>query len=129
MLRKRLTEIFKYGDTEAVEILLSISILAEVTILSAKWVSTLNLIPGLLMAVIIISANVLIVESLSLNCSKRKKASYITFICTVGLLIYLIDHRIASMEYYILLGVQSVGFIWIAWKNAIEERWKKSITK
>lgn len=129
MLRKRLTEIFKYGDTEAVEILLSISILAEVTILSAKWVATLNLIPGLLMAVIIISANVLIVESLSLNCSKRKKASYITFICTVGLLIYLIDHGIASMEYYILLGVQSVGFIWIAWKNAIEERWKKSITK
>lgn len=121
---KRLAEIFKYGDSESVEILLSIFMLIEVTCLSAK-IEHIDYLAGFLIASIIISSGSLIISSFLLNCNLRKKSSYINFICIVGLLIYLISNEVGEMSYYILFSLQALGFIWIAWKNAIEEKWRK----
>lgn len=121
---KRLAEIFKYGDSESVEILLSIFMLIEITCLSAK-IEHIDYLAGFLIASIIISSGSLIISSFLLNCNLRKKSSYINFICIVGLLIYLISNEVGEMSYYILFGLQALGFIWIAWKNAIEEKWRK----
>lgn len=126
---KRLVEIFKYGDSESLEMFLSILVVGEVTFLSSRWIQPVDLLSGILMAGIIISAVLLVSASYLVNCSIRKWASYFNFICMTGIIIYLIDHKIGDISYYVLLGFQALGFIWIAWKNAIQERWKKTSTK
>jgi hypothetical protein len=126
---KRLTEIFKYGDSESIEIFLALLVIGEVTFLSSKWINPVDVLSGLLMALIILSVSVLCLASYLVNCFVRKWAAYFSFICLTGMIIYLVDHKIGDIGYYVLLGFQALGFIWIAWKNAIEERWKKSSIK
>lgn len=121
---KRLTEIFKYGDSESIEIFLAAFVLLEVLCIAVR-LQTVDLFPGIMMSILIVSANSLIISSYNHNCNSRKKSSYFSFIGVVGLLIFLIVNKIGDMGYYVLLGIQAIGFIWIAWKNAIEERWKK----
>jgi len=121
---KRFAEIFKYGDSESVEILLSIFMLFQVTCLSVK-LEHVDFLAGFLISSIIVSSGSLIVSSFFLNCNLRKKSSYINFISIVSLLIYLVNNKVGETSYYVLFGLQALGFIWIAWKNAIEERWRK----
>jgi hypothetical protein len=121
---KRLIEIFKYGDSESIEIWLSIFLILEVTCYLFQ-LHTYEAFTIIVSTIVLGSASFLIVGSILHNCNIRKKASYVTSIGVLALVYYIIAEEIGDLENYVLLSAQAISFMWIAWKNATEEKIQK----
>ncbi len=121
---KRVLEIFKYGDSEAFEIFLSVFVILEVLCFTTK-IDIVNIFLLLFSAPLLFFCVWLIVGSLAHNIKIRKLSSYFCFVLLTSILVYLVIVGIGDYAYYTLLGAQVLGFIWIAWKTAIEECMRK----
>ena len=122
---KRLIEIFKYGDSEPIEIWLSIFLLFQMVCYFFK-LETFEFGITVLISVLILASIFLIRGSIVHSCNLRKISSYIIFVSIIALLYRSIVYDVKDFEHYILLGVQAIGFMWISWKNATEEKLKKT---
>lgn len=118
---KRLFEIFKYGDSEFLEIFLSFFIFLESFYLYSQFKNSSYFLLSLII-LLLISSYYLFTGNILHNFKIRKFSSYFCFIFLTGILVYFISVKFGNLLYYSLLLIQILGFAWVAWKNAIEAR-------
>lgn len=118
---KKLVEIIKYGDSEPLEIILSILIIAQLCHPSPSIFCWHMVIPdyyyifGVLSSIGMLYGN--IVNSISI----RKWSSHISLMIVLGVFVMSMYKGIESFQVYLIFLSEIIALFWITWRCSREE--------
>jgi hypothetical protein len=118
---KKLAEIIKYGDSEPLELTLSILIIAQLCHPSPSIFCWHMYIPDYYYVLGIISSVGMLYGNIINNISIRKWSSNVSLVLVLGVFVISLYKGTSNLQIYLIFLSEIVALFWITWRCSREE--------
>jgi hypothetical protein len=118
---KKFLEIFKYGDSEPLEIILSFVLIAQLCYPSPSIFCWHFVIPDYYYFLGVASGIGLLFGNIIGNITIRKWSANAGFIILLGVLVFSLYSGFSSIQFYAIIFSEFLALFWITWRCSREE--------
>ena len=118
---RKLKEILKYGDSEPLEVVLSILIIAQLCHPSPSLFCWHMVIPNYFYALGVLASLGMLLGNITNNLKMRKWSSHMSLIIVLWIFVISIYNGITSIQLYLIFVSEIVSLFWITWRCSREE--------
>ena len=112
----RVKEIIKYADTEPLEILLAMVMIAQLCHPSPSIFCWHSIIPNYYYLFGALSGAGLLVGNIFANITIRKWSANLGFIIILGIMIISIYNGLSNLQFYAILFSEFLALLWVTWR-------------
>lgn len=112
----RVKEIIKYADTEPLEILLAMVMIAQLCHPSPSIFCWHSIIPNYYYLFGALSGAGLLVGNIFANITIRKWSANLGFIIILGIMIISVYNGLSNLQFYAILFSEFLALLWVTWR-------------
>lgn len=112
----KVKEIIKYADTEPLEILLAMVMIAQLCHPSPSIFCWHSIIPNYYYLFGALSGAGLLVGNIFASISIRKWSANLGFVIILGIMIISIYNGLSNLQFYAILFLEFLALLWVTWR-------------